>query len=651
MANVQTHSIIFIKASVKTNMKLKSFPHSRYDGMIMLSIIFLVISFIVRSTLLIISIKEIDLTLTSLLQIYGVGLFFDLIVLTYFNTAGAFINIFVTDKSLTSKFNRNFSLVQYFIFVFAFVFIAVAEFFFWDEFTSRFNFISVDYLVYTQEVVGNIWQSYPMVWLLCGIAIVSAVLVGATHKIYLNGLSQKTTLIQRIKVFVVMAILSGLSLFVNNSMAQLSPNRVINELSKNGIYSFFCAFRQNTLSYDDFYLTIGPKKAFKMLRKEYSLEDKEDLTPESYSIKRKINGRGPEKKLNVVLIVVESLSAKFLGCFGNDENLTPELDALAEKSLLFTSLYATGTRTTRGLEAVTLSIPPTPGRSVVKRENNNNLFSLGKVFNDKGYESQFLYGGRGFFDNMNSFYAGNGFKILDENNFTKEETTFKNAWGVCDVDLFNKTLKECDKTAAIGRPFFKLLMTTSNHRPYTHSKVIGIPSDHHRSTAVRYTDYAIGDFLKKAKEKPWFKDTVFVIVADHCANSAGKLDIETAKYHIPMFIYCPAHIKAKKIDTLCSQIDLAPTLLGLLNFNYTSEFYGKDVINNPPNRAFIGTYQRLGLYENNRLKVLIPGKKYEIFSVKNNKEMLTSGSVEQKERTISFYQTAGYLNKKNLSKK
>ncbi len=632
-------------------MKLKPFPHSRYDGMIVLSIIFLIISFIVRSTLLAISIKETDLTLISILQIFGVGLFFDLIVLVYFNTAGSFINIFVTDKSLTSKFNRGFSLLQYFIFIFAFVFIAVAEFFFWDEFTARFNFISVDYLVYTQEVVNNIWQSYPMVWLLSGIAIVSAVLVSATYKIYMNGLSQKTTLTQRLKVFVVMAILSGLSLLVNNSMADLSPNRVTNELSKNGIYSFFCAFRSNVLSYGDFYLTMEPQKAFKLLRKEYSLEDKNSLSPKDYSIKRKISGNGPEKKLNVVLIVVESLSAKYLGCFGNGENLTPELDALAEKSLLFTNLYATGTRTTRGLEAVTLSIPPTPGRSVVKRENNSNLFSLGKVFNDKGYESQFIYGGRGFFDNMNSFYAGNGFKILDEKDFTKEETTFKNAWGVCDVDLFDKTLKECDRTIAAGKPFLKLLMTTSNHRPYTHSEVIGIPSDHHRSTAVRYTDYAIGNFLEKAKEKPWFKDTVFVIVADHCANSAGKLDVETIKYHIPMFIYCPAHIAPKKIDTLCSQIDLAPTLLGLLNFNYTSEFYGKDIINDPPNRAFIGTYQKLGLYENGTLNVLIPGKKYEIFSVKDNKEMLTSGSIEKMNRTISFYQTAGYLNKKNLSKK
>jgi len=624
-------------------MTFKKILHSRYEGMIIFSFVFLMICFVTRLILFFMSVKEIDLSIINILQVFGVGLFFDLIVLLYINTIGSLINLFITDKSLTKRLNRFNSLLQYFVFIFIFVFGAFAEFFFWEEFTSRFNFIAVDYLIYTQEVANNIWQSYPMVWLWGAMGLITAILFAATYRFYARGLLVKTTFRQRFLVFGVMAILSGLSLLVNNSMAELSPNRIKNELSKNGIYSIFSAFRQNTLSYEDFYLTLDTEKVFHNLRTEYDLKSDDPLPPEDFTIQRKIKDSGREKRLNVVMVVVESLSAEFLGCYGNTLGLTPNLDAIADKSLVFTNLYATGTRTTRGLEAITLSVPPTPGRSVVKRPDNHGLFTLGTVFNEKGYETEFLYGGRGFFDNMNSFFGGNGFKVLDETNFSKEEVHFSNAWGVCDGDLFDKTISECDRNDAAGTPFFKLIMTTSNHRPYTYPDTPGIPSDPHRANAVKYTDYAIGQLIEKARSKPWFENTVFVIIADHCANSAGRLDIEIAKYHIPLIIYSPAHIQPKVVDTLCSQIDLGPTLLGLLNLNYTSQFYGKDVLRTPPERAFIGTYQKIGLYDGQMFYVLLPGKGYEGFLVENENEAPVSVNLNQMERTIAFYQTAGYL--------
>jgi len=617
--------------------------------MIIGSAVFLLISFVVRVVLFGFSWKEIDLSIGSIMQIFGVGLFFDLLVVLYINTIGSFINLFITDKSLKSRFNRFTSLVQYFIYIFVFVFTGVAEFFFWNEFTARFNFIAVDYLIYTQEVVNNIWQSYPMVWLFAGMGLISAILFAATCKIYARGFSAATTFRKRALIFGVMAMLSCLSLRVNNSMAELSDNRITNELSKNGIYSVFSAFRQNVLSYKDFYLTIDIPKAFSNLRKEYGFKSDGPLTIKDFTLKRTIESPGAEKHLNVVMIVVESLSAKYLGCFGSTQGLTPKLDAIAEQSLVFTNLYATGTRTTRGLEAIALSVPPTPGRSVVKRPDNHGLFTLGTIFNEKGYETEFLYGGRGFFDNMNSFFGGNGFKILDQTNFSKEEVRFSNAWGVCDEDLFAKTLRECDQNNASGTPFFKLIMTTSNHRPYTHPEIPGISSDCTRENAVKYTDYAIGDFIQQARSKPWFENTVFIVVADHCANSAGKLDIEIAKYHIPLIIYSPAHVQPKVVKALSSQIDLGPTLLGLLNFNYTSEFYGKDILNDPPGRAFIATYQKIGLYNGQMFYVLVPGKQYEVFSVENGQEAPASVSPDQMETTITFYQTAGYLLKQEIS--
>ena len=168
------------------------------------------------------------------------------------------------------------------------------------------------------------------------------------------------------------------------------------------------------------------------------------------------------------MVIEESLSAEYLGIFGNRFGLTPNFDRLAERSLLFTHLLATGTRTVRGLEAITLSIPPLPGISIVKRPGNEGLFSWGSLMQDKGYETKYLYAGYGYFDNMSYFFSHNGFSIVDRSNFTRDEITFANIWGVCDEDLFKKTIQESDKSWTAGKPFFSMVMTTSNHRPYTY---------------------------------------------------------------------------------------------------------------------------------------------------------------------------------------
>jgi phosphoglycerol transferase MdoB-like AlkP superfamily enzyme len=146
--------------------------------------------------------------------------------------------------------------------------------------------------------------------------------------------------------------------------------------------------------------------------------------------------------MNVVLINVESLSAEFMKAFGSEKNITPCLDSIAEKSLFFTNLYASGTRTVRGLEALSLSIPPTPGQSIIKRPGNENLFSLGSVFSSKGYISQYIYGGYSYFDNMNEFFGGNHYQVIDRRQLQPGDIHYANIWGVADEDLFALTLKK-----------------------------------------------------------------------------------------------------------------------------------------------------------------------------------------------------------------
>jgi phosphoglycerol transferase MdoB-like AlkP superfamily enzyme len=236
------------------------------------------------------------------------------------------------------------------------------------------------------------------------------------------------------------------------------------------------------------------------------------------------------------------------------------------------------------------------------------------VFKDRGYDTKFLYGGNGYFDNMNYFFGNNGFDIVDRSSFSKYEQTFANAWGLCDEDLFNKTISEANKSYKDNKPFIYLAMTTSNHRPYTFPENdANIPTKNGgRMAGVEYTDYAIGKFVDKVKKQPWFNDTIFVFVADHTAGSAGKVELTEEKYHIPFLVYSPGFIKPQIFPHYASQIDFAPTLLGLLNFSYYSKFYGENVledIDGEPH-SFIANYQKIGYKEHGILTVLKPGKKF-----------------------------------------
>ncbi|HJX30462.1 MAG TPA: LTA synthase family protein, partial [Thermodesulfobacteriota bacterium] len=308
-----------------------------------------------------------------------------------------------------------------------------------------------------------------------------------------------------------------------------------------------------------------------------------------------------------------------------------------------------------GLEAITLSVPPTPGRSIVKRPDNENMFSWGFLMKERGYDVKFIYSGYGYFDNMNYFFSHNGFETVDRNNFSKNEIVFENAWGVCDEDLFNKCMKEFDKSFKKNTPFFALILTTSNHRPFTYPNGrIDIPSHSGRGGAVKYTDYAIGKFIRDAKEKPWFEDTLFVIVADHCASSAGKTKLPVKKYEIPLLIYSPGHVTPQKIDKLTSQIDIAPTVLELLNFNYKSKFFGKDILKMEPDqeRAFIGTYEKLGYVKKDRLVILDIKKETNLYQFNRKTGETTTIPLNQTfiDEAISYYQGADYVNQHHLNK-
>ncbi len=625
----------------------KLITDTRFGVLFLFIALFVAVSFVTRVVLFVISIHELELTLGRLLGIFGIGAFFDVVTALYFCLPLILLLMFTPERVLRTRLSQFFVLFGFLIFTFLILFNAAAEYFFFEEFGTRFNFIAVDYLIYTQEVIDNIVQSYPMTPLLLSLFVLTiTITIGFLRKSILRSLKAPSRWRTRLGLGALIFVLSGFSMvFVEQSWSNFSDNNYVNTLAENGIYDFVAAFRLNELDYCTFYPTEETSTVNARLRSMLKGPDATFVSSRPTDITRVFSEEGPEKRMNLIFIVEESLSGEFMGHFGNEEGLTPRFDELAEKSLFFTRLYATGTRTVRGLEAITLSLPPTPGRSIVKRPHNEDMYSISTVLTPRGYDMVFLYGGHGYFDNMNYFFTNNGFRKIDRMDLADDEVSFETAWGACDEDIFNRSLKEFDLTHASGRPFCAVIMTTSNHRPYTYPEgKIDIPSKTGRKGGVKYADFATGKFLDDAEGHPWFDNTVFVVVADHCASSMGKHAIPVNRYHIPLFIYSPGHIAPGKIDILSSQIDVTPTVLDLLEFEYRSQFFGRDIMEMRPKegRALLGTHSRLGYYKDEKLVILDLKKESSTYRI--DPETFESSPAPPDARltsdAIAFYQGA-----------
>ncbi len=241
---------------------------------------------------------------------------------------------------------------------------------------------------------------------------------------------------------------------------------------------------------------------------------------------------------------------------------------------------------------------------------------------------------------------------MDVGAWEKSDITFKTSWGACDEDLFNKTISEADKSHAAGTPFHYFCMTTSNHRPYDFpAGRIDMPSHSGRRAAVKYSDWAVGDLIAKASKRPWFKDTIFIFCADHCASSAGKSDLDVTKFHIPAMIYNPSLFPPQKISALCSQIDVMPTIFGLLDWNYETLGFGHDRLATggglPPNRAFISNYQKIALLRNDGLAILKPKAETSLYDCDVKTGVLSPRKPDSGESllrdTTALYQSASWL--------
>ncbi|MFN4163478.1 MAG: LTA synthase family protein [Ferrovibrio sp.] len=473
------------------------------------------------------------------------------------------------------------------------VFSAVAELFFWQEFNSRFNGIAVYYLIFPKEVIGNIRESFDLRYYMPPIGLVVLLIYWPLRRPLQAALKAPPVAGEWRRALATGVLATALALpFILRGPYEPALHRTINELAVNGLHSLFNAYFTNDGKYDGVYAGIPEDQAIPLLRAMVRQDNTTDLAaPSERSLRRYVdNGPAPVKKLNVVLILEESYgSVYFEDVFTEKQKdywqtMSPNWHRLAQDGLLFTNIYATGDRTVRALEAIFTSFPPIPGISTARRAGSEGMNSLPFLLKKFGYQTAFLYGGPTAFDNMGHFWETIGFDhVWGEGDIA--DRSFKTIWGVADEYLFKEALDRIDTLAAGPEPFFFSALTVTNHRPflYPEGRVPLKPAPNKRDHAAAYADWALGQFIDAARRKPWFDDTVFVMIGDHGPKVWGAAQIPVQAFRVPLLFLAPKHIAAERRTTLGSSMDVGPTLLGLLGLSYDSPFFGVDLRHVPEN--------------------------------------------------------------------
>jgi len=478
---------------------------------------------------------------------------------------------------------QRFTYIWVMVAIILLVFLEAATPGFIGEYDVRPNRIFVEYLKYPNEVFSMLWRGFK-VDIFAGLSaiVLTAWLMHRFMRPWLHmqptWSNKKTWLIWPL-VFILTAcgIRSTLGHRpANPALFAITADSMVNSLVLNSGYSVVYAtynLIQETKS-SDIYGKMPREEIFKLTgAKEADIPTLTTLNP---SQKR-------DKPLNLVIILQESLGATFVESLGGVP-VTPNIEKLKEQGIWFEQLYATGTRSVRGIEAVSAGFAPTPADSTVKlSKSQKNFFTLAALLEKRGYVTEFIYGGESHFDNMRSFFTGNGFNhIVDQKDY--KNPVFVSSWGVSDEDLLNKTHEQLLAHHKAGKPFFTLAFSSSNHAPFEFPdgriELFEQPKNTDNN-AVKYADYAIGEFFKKAQQSEYWKDTVFLIVADHDIRVRGNTLVPVERFHIPGLIL-GADIKPLRYTGVASQIDLPVTLLSLMGISAQHPMIGRDLSSIPP---------------------------------------------------------------------
>jgi phosphoglycerol transferase MdoB-like AlkP superfamily enzyme len=498
----------------------------------------------------------------------------------------ALISVFLLSNNMIGKYWAIFLRVWITVMLWLFAYMEVASYPFIAEYDLRPNRLFIEYLIYPKEVLGMLFSGYKLA-LLAGLIVSVIVIIYSwkASRYMVQGL--RYPLWYWRPVFAIAIVLVGGLCArstlghrpLNPAMVAFSVDPLMNDLVLNSAYSVAFAAKQMQAEEDAFnyYPTMTDSDIIKTVREGMNVESTyfSDKTRPSYA-NHQASNQGDTK--NIVILLLESHGAQYVSELGG-MNLSPQLDKLINEGWAFTNLFATGTRSVRGIEAVTSGFLPTPARSTVKLgKSQTNFFTIADLLKKRNYHTQFVYGGESHFDNMKSFFLGNGFVDMQDL-ATFENPSFVGSWGASDQDLYDHAHRGFEQLAKQEKPFFSLVFSSSNHNPFEYPDNKIEPYNEPKQTvenAVKYADFALGEYIEKAKKSNYWDNTIFVAIADHDARTYGASAIPIRNFHIPAVIF-GGGVSANKDARLVSQIDIAPTLLSLAGISTEHPMVGFDL--------------------------------------------------------------------------
>lgn len=522
--------------------------------------------------------------------IFPIGLRMDLILFSYLLLLPTIL-ITVLPDTLLKKMRYFFNIYFIFFLVAIFLFeLATPNFI--SQYDTRPNKLFIDYLIYPKEVIGMLYKSF-----LPSIIATIALLVGLSYVLIkfrkrhfgmqFTEYKTKMMLFPLIAFMLFLGARSSLTSKrpINASNAVFSMDQLTNCLGLNSFYTVAFALYsiKNEGDSEKMYGKMDHQEAISRVKKYMNVDENDFIDKDIPLLHTQKSETQLEQPYNIVIILEESLGAEYVGSLGGLP-LTPEFDKLTKEGLLFTNLYATGTRSVRGIEAVVTGFLPSPSESVVKLNNSQTEFyTIASLLKEKGYDTSFIYGGMANFDNMGAFFNGNGFdNIIDEEDFDPKESVFHATWGWSDEDLMVKANNYFKSKKE--KPFVSLVFSSSNHEPFEYPEGRIKLHDKQKNTvnnAMKYADFSIGKFFELAKKEAYYKNTIFIVIADHNTRTYGKHLVPIHKFHIPALIIGPNIPKGEKYNKLCSQIDIQPTILSKIGMAVTTPMPGRNLFNLP----------------------------------------------------------------------
>lgn len=386
-------------------------------------------------------------------------------------------------------------------------------------------------------------------------------------------------------------------------------------------------------------------KALSIVKQEYNINSSNYPSP----LARFIKAQGAVSNKNVVLVLMESMAAWKMGHFGNTENLTPFLDSLASSGYLFTNFYSSGIHTYCGIYSSFFSYPVLLTHHPMKSVESMQPFGgLAVTLRANNYQTIFFTTHDEQFDNMGGFLSNNGFNtIVSQKDYPAADV--KSTLGVPDGDMFELSIPYLNKLASRHKPFFAAMLTASDHGPYVIPKVPGFnpKSKTDMKQIIEYADWAIKHFIEMARKEPWFKNTIFVFTADHGAIDNPVYDMDLSFNHTPLIIYYDG-IKPAQYDNMGGQVDIAPTVLSMLNISYVNNWLGVDLLSTNKPYSYFNADEKIGCIDKEYYLILRQDGSFSLFKYRDRSntdyvKLLPGKADEMKQKAMAYYQTAQWM--------